>query len=73
MIPVLQKQLDTFRTVVWNAHRIRTQRDTLLPDGVPDHIHDFPEEYGFQQRGKCNNILIKEQGGNIAISEISIC
>ena len=43
MIPVLQKQLDTFKTVVWNVHRIRTQKDTLLPDGVPDHIYDFPE------------------------------
>ncbi|CAB4023493.1 Hypothetical predicted protein [Paramuricea clavata] len=34
MIPVLQKQLDSFKDTVWNCHRIRTQKETLLPDGV---------------------------------------
>ena len=52
MIPILQKQLDTFKATLWNAHRIRTQKDTLLPDGVPDHIYSFPEEYGLQECGK---------------------
>ena len=59
MIPVLQKQLDTFRTVVWNVHRIRTQKDTLLPDGVPDHMYDFPEEYGLEECGKCETLMSK--------------
>ena len=72
MIPVSQKQLDTFRTVVWNAHRIQTQKDTLLPDGVPDHIHDFPEEYGLQECGKCNEKLIKQQDRNGDASKLFV-
>ncbi|CAH3107426.1 unnamed protein product [Porites lobata] len=43
LIPVVQKELDLFRTVVWNSHKIRTQKDTALPDGIPDHIYNFPE------------------------------
>ena len=34
MIPMLQKELDTFKDEVWNSHRILAQKDTLLPDGV---------------------------------------
>lgn len=52
MIPVVQKQLDLFRTVVWNSHRIRVQKDTALPDGVPDHIYSFPEMYGLEDCGR---------------------
>jgi hypothetical protein len=52
MIPVLQKQLDSFKDTVWNCHRIRTQKETLLPDGVPNHMYDFPEEYGLEKCGK---------------------
>ena len=49
LIPMLQKQLDIFRTVVWNSHRIRFQRDTVLPDGIPDHMFNFPEKYGLEE------------------------
>jgi surface polysaccharide O-acyltransferase-like enzyme len=52
MIPVLQKQLDSFKDTVWNCHRIRTQIETLLPDKVPNHMYDFPEEYGLEKCGK---------------------
>ena len=52
LILVLQKQLDSFRQTVWNTHRIRTQKDTFLPDGVPDHIYEFPEKYGLEDCGK---------------------
>ena len=53
LIPVLQKQLDLFSQTVWNTHRIRTQKDTFLPDGVPDdHIFEFPEKYGLEDCGK---------------------
>ena len=48
MIPVVQKRLDVFRTVVWNSQRIRAQKDTALPDGVPDHIHSFLDMYGLE-------------------------
>ena len=58
MIPVIQKQLDSFRQTVWNTHRIRTQKDTFLPDGVPEHIYEFPEKYGLEDCGQyyCNRI-----------------
>ena len=52
MIPVIQKQLDSFRQTVWNTHRIRTQKDTFLPDGVPQHIYEFPEKYGLEDCGQ---------------------
>jgi hypothetical protein len=52
LIPVLQVQLDIFRETVWNSHRIRRQKDTLLPDGVPDHIYSFPQEYKLEECGK---------------------
>ena len=54
MIPVIQKQLDVFKDTLWNAHRIRAQKNTLLPDGVPNHIYDFPEEYSLQECGMCH-------------------
>ena len=45
LIPVIQKQLDSFQETIWNTHRIRRQKSTSLPDGVPDHIYNFPQEY----------------------------
>ena len=53
MIPLIQRELDTFINSIWNTHRIRKQRNTVLPDGVPNHIYSFPEEYGLQE---CGNI-----------------
>ncbi|XP_028405215.1 uncharacterized protein LOC114527710 [Dendronephthya gigantea] len=50
-VPVLQKELDTFRTSVWNNHRSRYQRDKELPVGVPEHIYHFPENYGGERHG----------------------
>lgn len=55
MIPLIQKELDTFRTAVWNTHRIRAQKDTVLPTGVPNHIFDFPEQYGLEECGMCSS------------------
>ena len=52
MIPLLQKELDTFKDTIWNTDRIRPQKDTVLHNGVPDHIFNFPEEYGFEESGK---------------------
>ena len=51
MIPILQRELDVFRETIWNSHRIRHQRNTYLPDGVPDHIYNFPESYDLQECG----------------------
>ncbi|XP_028403939.1 uncharacterized protein LOC114526526 [Dendronephthya gigantea] len=45
-IPVVQKELNTFKETVWNNHRGRKQRNKALPDGIPNHIYAFPEQYG---------------------------
>ena len=50
-IPVLQKELDVFKTSVWNNHRTRQQKEKELPSGVPEHIYNFPEQYGGQKCG----------------------
>lgn len=51
-IPILQRELDILKDVVWNSHRIRCQKDTYLPDGIPEHIYNFPEEYKPKDCGK---------------------
>ena len=52
MIPLLQKELDVFKDSVWNSHHIRNQNNTVLPDGIPNHIHSFPEVYGLEECGR---------------------
>ena len=52
MIPLLQKELDTFKDTIWNTHRIRQQKDTVLPHGIPEHIYNFPSEYGLEESGR---------------------
>ena len=44
-IPVVQKELDIFRSTVWNHKRGRKQSNKQLPTGIPDHIYQNPEEY----------------------------
>jgi hypothetical protein len=56
LIPLLQRELNTFKDTVWNTHRIRQQKDTELPNGVPNHIYSFPEEYGLEDCGKFRHI-----------------
>ena len=52
MVAMVQKELDLFENSVWNVHRIRAQKNTILPDGIPNHIYSFPEKYDLQQCGK---------------------
>ena len=52
LIPVIQKQLDLFAQTICNSHRIRAE-ETFLPDGVPDHIYNFPERYGLEDCSPC--------------------
>ena len=52
MVPLVQKELDVFRETVWNTHRIRAQKHTNLPVGIPNHIHNFPDQYGLEQCGR---------------------
>lgn len=47
----MQRELDEFRLTVWNTHRIRAQKETLMADGIPDHIFTFPERYGMEKKG----------------------
>ena len=57
IIPLVQKELDSFRETVWNTQRIRAQKDAVLPSGISNHIYSFPEEYGLEECGKlCPNI-----------------
>jgi hypothetical protein len=65
MVPVVQKELDTFRETIWNTHQIRAQKDTILPDGVPNHIYSFPEQYGLEECGNVKYVYIK---GKIVLS-----
>ena len=51
MIPLMQRELDTFKDTIWNAHRIRPQKDALLPAFIPDHIYSLTEEYGLEPCG----------------------
>ena len=51
MIPMMQRQLDEFCQTIWNNHRIRAQKDTLMADGIPNHIFEFPEKYGMENKG----------------------
>ena len=51
MIPLIQKDLDVFRESVWNTHRIGAQKDTNLPDVIPNHMYSFPEKYGLEECG----------------------
>ena len=44
-------EIDVFKDVVWNNHRIREQKDGELPGGVPNHIFNFPEEYELENCG----------------------
>ena len=47
---VLEREMHLFVTN-WNDHRIRFQKDTILPDGVPEHIHTFSEKYSLEKCG----------------------
>ena len=60
MVPLIQKELDVFRETVWNTHRIRAQKDTNLPVGIPNHIHNFPDQYGLEQCGRYMTLYCPE-------------
>ncbi|KAJ7892568.1 hypothetical protein B0H14DRAFT_2432245, partial [Mycena olivaceomarginata] len=48
---IIQLTLDNFLDY-WNNHKIRTQRNKLLPSGFsPNYISDFPEKFGLTHFG----------------------
>jgi len=63
MIPLLQRELDEFKDIVWNSHRIRQQNETYMPDGVPNHIYEFPEKYDLEN---CGHIVTEEKLQEVA-------
>ncbi|KAK7016029.1 hypothetical protein R3P38DRAFT_3321518 [Favolaschia claudopus] len=44
-IPWLQRELDAYRDRVNNTAK-RADRNKVLPHGVPNHMYEFPENYG---------------------------
>ena len=56
-IPALEREMHFFVTNC-NNHQIRFQKDTILPDGAPEHIYSFPEKYSFE---KCGLSISEEQ------------
>lgn len=50
-VPIIQKELDIFRTTVWNHKRGRKQPGKELPTGIPEHIYENPEEYDGENYG----------------------
>ncbi|KAK7036956.1 hypothetical protein R3P38DRAFT_2517122, partial [Favolaschia claudopus] len=49
---IIQLCLDDF-VDYWNNHRIRSQRDKVLPSGFsPNYICDFPERFGLVKFGE---------------------
>ena len=60
LIPIIQKEVNTFKDETWNVHRIRAQKNTDLPNGIPNFIYDFPGEYGLSECGKVIHLIVKE-------------
>ena len=52
-IPVIQQECDIF-VEYWNSHRLRKQKGLQLPTGIPNHMFEFPENYGGRKAG--NNL-----------------
>lgn len=50
-IPVIQKEMDIFREMIWNSHRVRAQKEAQMRKGIPNHLYSFPETYGAQECG----------------------
>ena len=49
-IPIVQREIDLF-VELWNNSRTRLQRNTLMPDGIPNVIYNSPEQYGLEDKG----------------------
>ena len=49
-IPIIQRECEVFVNY-WNSHRIRYQENLEIPTGVPEHIFDFPDQYGGMNMG----------------------
>ena len=50
-IPIVQRDLYEFSTVVWKKSRGRKHKNKFLPTGIPDYNYHHPETYGGQKCG----------------------
>ena len=50
LLPIIHRECGTFFDL-WNSHGIRSQNNLELPNGVPNHMFSFPEQYGGTQKG----------------------
>ena len=41
----MQQECNKF-VLLWNSHRIRSQKRLEFPCDIPDHMFNFPEKYG---------------------------
>ena len=55
MIPLIQKELDTFRTAVWNTHRTMHKRTLFYLLESQITFFYFPEQYGLEECGMCSS------------------
>ena len=53
MIPVTQKEIDIHLLICGTVIGYRN-RNTVLPDGVPNHIYNFSGKYGLNECGMYN-------------------
>ena len=44
-MPLIRNELTWFVTA-YNSHRIRKQKDRKTPQGVPEDLYAFPEQFG---------------------------
>ena len=47
---IIQRECDTF-VDLWNPYKVRSRNNLELPNGVPNHMFSFPEQYGGTQKG----------------------
>ena len=46
---IIQRECDMF-VDLWNSHKIRTQNNLELANGIPNNKFSFPEQYGGKQK-----------------------
>ena len=44
LVTMLEQELSDF-VAYWNSHRIRRNRSTECPTGIPEDMFDMPEEF----------------------------
>ena len=64
--PIIERECAIF-VEYWNSHRIREQKDLLLPTGVPHHMFSFPESYGATNKGLHISTAYLREAGEVSV------